>query len=70
MTCIAIAVPLPPDGKLTKAPRGRQGNANLIVRNKVFECLTLLTIEVIEYNMEKWASKWLEMHSQAFQQHL
>ena len=34
---------------LTKAPRGRQGNAKkIIVRNKVFECLTLLKIEVIE----------------------
>ena len=34
----------------------------LIAKNKVFECLTLLKIEVIEYG--KWASKWLEMHSQ------
>ena len=34
---------------ITKAPRGRQGNAKLIVRNKVFECLTLLKIEIIEY---------------------
>ena len=49
-----------PHGNLTKAPRGRQGNAKLIARNKVFECLTLLKIEVLE----KWASKWLEMHSQ------
>ena len=49
-TCIAIDVlPLQPHGNLTKAPRGRQGNAKLIVRNKVFECTTLLKIEVIEY---------------------
>ena len=33
----------------------------IIVRNKVFECLTLLKIKVIEYG-KKWASKWLEMH--------
>ena len=46
-TCIAIAVPR--HGNLTKAPRGRHGNARLIVRNKVFECLTLLKIKVIEY---------------------
>ena len=39
-----------------------QGNAKLISKIKVFECLTLLKIEVIEYG--KWASKWLEMHSQ------
>ena len=61
--CIAIDVPpFPPHGNLTKTPRGRQGNAKLIVRNKVFECTTLLKIEVIEYG--KWVSKWLEMHSQ------
>ena len=64
-TCIAIDVPPtsppPSHGNLTKAPRGRQGNAKLIVRNKVFECTTLLKIEVIED--EKWVSKWLEMHS-------
>ena len=48
--CIAIDVPpFPPHGNLTKTPRGRQGNAKLIVRNKVFECTTLLKIEVIEY---------------------
>ena len=29
----------------------------------MFEFLTLLKIEVIEYG-KKWASKWLEMHSQ------
>ena len=40
---------LSPHGNLTKAPKGRQGHAKLIVRNKVFECLTLLKIEVIEY---------------------
>ena len=45
-TCIAIAVPHP-HGHLTKAPRGRQGHATLIVRNKVVECLTLLKIRVI-----------------------
>ena len=41
-TCIAIAVPHPltPHGNLTKAPRGRQGNAKRRVRNKVFECTT------------------------------
>ena len=48
-TCIANDVPSPPHGNLIKAPRGRQGNAKLIVRNKVFECLTLLKMEVIEY---------------------
>ena len=48
--CMAIdAPPFPPHGNLTKTPRGRQGNAKLIVRNKVFECTTLLKIEVIEY---------------------
>ena len=48
--CIAIDVPpFPPNGNLTKTPRGRQENAKLIVRNKVFECTTLLKIEVIEY---------------------
>ena len=48
--CIAIDVPpFPPHGSLTKTPRGRQGNAKLIVRNEVFECTTLLKIEVIEY---------------------
>ena len=48
--CIAIDVPpFPPHGNLNKTPRGRQGNAKLIVRNKVFECTTLLKIEVIEY---------------------
>ena len=41
--------PFPPHENLTKTPRGRQGNAKLIVRNKVFECTTLLKIEVIEY---------------------
>ena len=41
--------PLPPHGNLTKAPRGRQGNSKLIVRNKMFECTTILKIEVIEY---------------------
>ena len=51
-TCITIAVPPPPHGKLTKAPRGRQENAKLIVKNKVFECTTLLKIEVIDYG--KW----------------
>ena len=61
-TCIAIDVPPPPHGNLTNAPRGRQENAKQIVRNKVFECTTLLKIEVIEYG--KWVSKWLEMHSQ------
>ena len=35
--------------KIDKAPRGRQGNAKHIVRNKVFECLALFKIEVIEY---------------------
>ena len=59
-TCIAIDVP--PHGNLTIAPRGRQENAKQIVRNKVFECTTLLKIEVIEYG--KWVSKLLEMHSQ------
>ena len=58
-TCIAIDVPPPPHGDLTKAQRRRQGNAKLIVRNKVFECTTLLKIEVIEYG--KWVSKLLEM---------
>ena len=48
-TCIAIAVPLPPHGNLTKALRARQGNSKLNVRKKVFECTTLLKIEVIEY---------------------
>ena len=34
--CIAIDVPpFPPNGNLTKTPRGRQGNAKLIVRNKI-----------------------------------
>ena len=48
--CIAIDVPpFPPHGNLTKTPRGRQGNAKLIVGNKVFERPTLLKIEVIEY---------------------
>ena len=37
------------------APPPRHGNAKLIVRNKVFECLTLPKIEVIENG--KWASK-------------
>ena len=47
--CIAIDVPpFPPHGNLIKTPRGRQGNAKLKVRNKVFECTTLLKIEVIE----------------------
>ena len=52
-TCIAIDVspppPPPPHWNLNKAPRGRRGNAKLIVRNKVFECTTLLKIGVIEY---------------------
>ena len=53
-TCIAIGVPPPPTHththrNLTKAPRGRQGNEKLIVRNKVFECTTLRKIGVIEY---------------------
>ena len=51
-TCIAIDVPPPPThthGNLTNASRGRQENAKQIVRNKVFECTTLLKIEVIEY---------------------
>ena len=61
-TCISNDVPpFPPHGNLTKAPRERQGNAKLIVRNNVFECTILLKIEVMEY--EKWVSKWLEMHS-------
>ena len=61
--CIAIDVPpFPPHGNLTKTPRGRKGNAKLIVRNKVFGCTTLLKIEVIAYG--KWVSKWLETHSQ------
>ena len=48
--CIAIDVPpFPPHGNLTKTQRGRQGNAKLIVGNKVFERPTLLKIEVIEY---------------------
>ena len=48
--CIAIDVPpFPPHGNLTKTPRGRQGNAKLIVRNQVFECTTLLKMEVIAY---------------------
>ena len=42
--CIAIAVPPSP-----KARRGQQGKCKIIARNKVFECLTLLKIEVIEY---------------------
>ena len=36
--------PSPQRGNLTKATKGRQGNAKLIVRNEVFECLTLLKI--------------------------
>ena len=52
-TCIANNVPPspppPPHGNLTKAPRGRPGNAKLIVRNNVFECTTLLKVEVMEY---------------------
>ena len=48
-TCKAIAVPLPLHGNLTKAPRERQGNSKLNVREKVVECTTLLKIEVIEY---------------------
>ena len=49
-TCIAIDVPhFQPHGNLTKAPRGRQGNAKLIARNNVFECTTLQKIEVKEY---------------------
>ena len=50
-TCIANDVPPPPTphGNLTNAPRGRQGNAKKKVRNKVFECTTVLKIEVIEY---------------------
>ena len=65
-TCIAIDVPPPPPTppppppphwNLTNAPRGRQENAKQIVWNKVFECTTLLKIEVIEYG--KWVSKWL-----------
>ena len=63
-TCIAIAVPPPPQGNLTKAPRGRQGNSKLNVRKKMFECTTLLKTEVIEYG--KRVSKWLEMHSLRF----
>ena len=67
-TCVEMNVPSSPPpfpplhGNFTKAPRGRQGNAKLIVRNKVFECTTLLKIEVIKYG--KWVSKWLEKHSQ------
>ena len=44
--CIAIAVPHQPHGNLTKAPRGRQRNVKLIVRNKVFECLTLIKMRL------------------------
>ena len=61
-TCIAIAVPPPHIGTLPKAQRGRQGNAKLKVMNKVFECLALLKIKVIEYG--KMGFKWLEVHSQ------
>ena len=51
-TCIAIDMsPPPPHGNLTNAPRGRQGNAKQIVRNNVFECTTLLKIEVKEYGI-------------------
>ena len=32
-----------------QTPRGWQGNEKLMAKNKVFECLTLLKIEVIEY---------------------
>ena len=49
-TCIANdAHSFPQHGNLTKAPRERQGNAKLIVRNNVFMCTTLLKIEVMEY---------------------
>ena len=41
--------PPPPHVNLTKTPRGRQGNAKLIVRNNVFGCTALLKIEVMEY---------------------
>ena len=54
--------PLPSHGNLTKASTRRQGDSKLIARNKVFDCTTLLKIEVIEYG--KWFSKWLEMHTQ------
>ena len=48
-TCIANDVPsCPSHGNLTKAPRGRQGNAKLNVRNNLFECTTLLKIEFME----------------------
>ena len=56
-TCIANDVPpFSLHGNLPKAPRGRQGNAKLIVRNNVKLKLRLR-------NMKKWVSKWLEMHS-------
>ena len=48
-TCIANYVPPSSHGNLTKAPRGRHGNAKLIVRKNVFECTTLLKIKVMEY---------------------
>ena len=47
--CNCCATPTQTHGNLIKAQRGRQGNAKLIFRNKVFECLTLLGVEVIEY---------------------
>ena len=48
-------------------PSNSQGPCSFFVLQNIgltrqFECLTLLKIEVIEYG--KWASNWLEMHSQ------
>ena len=57
--CNCCAPPPPPQENLTKAPRGRQGNAKLLVRNKVFACLILFEIEVIEYGKIGF-----KMHSQ------
>ena len=50
--------PSPPHRDLTKAPRGPQGKAKLIIRNKVFECTTLLKIEVIEYGKMGFQMAW------------
>ena len=49
-----LCAPFPHMGNLTKAPRGRQGNAKLIVRNNVFECTALLRIEVMEYGKNEF----------------